>query len=189
MSALLDLGFFGSKKKNHLLDTLDGQFVNPGNVQSRSNFASNNEVVDLSYPTLCSCSYCCGQVATTSHFDNRPGQADDKIPPFVDVGNGKKVTELDAYNATGYSFSSTSQQQSWSEGESITLTWSIVQDGATIFAAYPGQETGGSNLQAKLTALYGSKEFWLSLFQQSFDRISSISGVNPFMSTMTMVHP
>ncbi len=181
MSALLDLGFFGSKKKNHLLDTLDGQFVNPSNAQSRSNFAVNSEIVDLSYPTLCSCSYCCGQVATTSHFDNRPGQADDKIPPFVDVGNGKKVAELDAYNAaTDYSFSSTSQQQSWSEGESITLTWSIVLDGTTIFAAYPGegQETGGSNLQAKLTALYGSEEIWLSLFQQSFDRISSISGVN-----------
>ena len=180
MSALLDLGFFGSKKKNHLLDTLDGQFVNPSNAQSRPNFAANSEIIDLSYPTLCSCSYCCGQVAATSHFDNRPGQADDKIPPFVDVGNGKKVTELDAYNATGYSFSSTSQQQSWSEGESITLTWSIVRDGTTIFAAYPGegQETGGSNLQAKLNALYESKEIWLSLFQQSFDRISTISGVN-----------
>lgn len=63
------------------------------------------------------------------------------------------------------------------QGDGTTVTWSIVPDGTSIYG-YNGEATAPSDLREKLDNVYGSINAWLPLFQQSFDRLSEISGVN-----------
>jgi hypothetical protein len=62
-----------------------------------------------------------------------------------------------------------------SQGQPVTLTWSIVPDGTSIYG-YNGEPTSPSNLRAVLDSTYGSGA-WLPLFQQVFDRWSQLTGV------------
>ncbi len=63
------------------------------------------------------------------------------------------------------------------QGDPMTLTWSIVPDGTSIFG-YNGEPTAPSNLRARLNQIYGSQAVWLPIFEGVFDRWSSLNGVN-----------
>ncbi|MEM7587128.1 MAG: H-type lectin domain-containing protein [Acidobacteriota bacterium] len=63
------------------------------------------------------------------------------------------------------------------QGDPMTLTWSIVPDGTSIFG-YNGEPTAPSNLRARLNQIYGSQAVWLPIFQGVFDRWSELNGVN-----------
>jgi len=66
-----------------------------------------------------------------------------------------------------------------SDGESITLTWSIVPDGTPISG-----EAESSDLVAFLDGIYGGAQQeleekpWFELLEQSFDRWSELGGIN-----------
>lgn len=63
-----------------------------------------------------------------------------------------------------------------SQGDPMTLTWSVVPDGTTIPAefGYPGAP---SNIRAFLNGIYGNEATWLALFQQVFDRWAELTGI------------
>jgi len=63
------------------------------------------------------------------------------------------------------------------QGDATTITWSIVPDGTSIYG-YNGEATSPSVLRSSLDAIYGSISSWLPLFEQSFARLSEVSGVN-----------
>lgn len=62
------------------------------------------------------------------------------------------------------------------QGDPTTLTWSIVPDGTTIRGAF-GAQTGGSDLQAFLDGIYGSRANWLPILTRVFDRWGELCGV------------
>ena len=65
-----------------------------------------------------------------------------------------------------------------SQGDPITLTWSVVPDGTNIPGdAWVGDSTAPSNLRAFLAGFYGSESTWLALLQQVFDRWESLTGI------------
>ena len=63
------------------------------------------------------------------------------------------------------------------QGDGTTITWSIVPDGTSVHG-YNGEATAPSLLRSSLDAIYGSIANWLPLFEQSFARISELSGIN-----------
>ena len=63
------------------------------------------------------------------------------------------------------------------QGDATTITWSIVPDG-TFIPGYAGEPDAPSNLEAALNSIYGDRARWLQVFQDSFDRLSAVSGVN-----------
>ncbi len=63
-----------------------------------------------------------------------------------------------------------------SEGDPMTLTWSVVPDGTSITSGY-GEPAAPSSLRAFLTNIYGSEAAWLAVFQQVFDRWGQITGI------------
>lgn len=62
------------------------------------------------------------------------------------------------------------------QGEPLTLTWSVVPDGTSIFG-YNGEATADSDLRAFLDGIYGSEAVWRPIFQQVFDRWSELTGI------------
>ncbi len=71
-----------------------------------------------------------------------------------------------------------------SAGNLVTLRWGFIADGVSIPSAgiggangHPGEVTSPSTLQASLNALYGSSTTWVPLFEQVFNRWSSLSGI------------
>jgi len=65
-----------------------------------------------------------------------------------------------------------------SQGDPMTLTWSVVADGTSIPAAPGiGDVTAPSNLRAFLNGIYGDEATWLAIFQQVFDRWSELTGI------------
>ncbi|MEM0895285.1 MAG: Calx-beta domain-containing protein [Verrucomicrobiota bacterium] len=73
-------------------------------------------------------------------------------------------------------WTSTATDGGVSQGEAITLRWSIVPDGTTITGG-AGEPTSPSNLRAWLNGIYGSSAVWLPLFEQSFARWGELTGV------------
>ena len=63
-----------------------------------------------------------------------------------------------------------------SEGDPMTLTWSVVADGTPITSGY-GEPAAPSSLRAHLTTIYGSEAAWLAVFQQVFDRWGQLAGI------------
>lgn len=63
-----------------------------------------------------------------------------------------------------------------SQGDPITLTWSIIPDGTSIFG-YAGEATSDSQLISFLNGIYGNQATWLALFEQVFDRWSELTGI------------
>jgi hypothetical protein len=62
------------------------------------------------------------------------------------------------------------------QGDPMTLTWSVVPDGTSIFG-YNGEPTANSDLRAFLNGIYGDEATWLALFQEVFDRWSELTGI------------
>jgi hypothetical protein len=63
-----------------------------------------------------------------------------------------------------------------SQGDPMTLTWSVVPDGTVIPDAI-GEGQGTSNLRSFLNGHYGNQSAWIALFQQVFDRWGELSGI------------
>ena len=64
------------------------------------------------------------------------------------------------------------------QGDSTTITWSIIPDGTNIpGGAVPGEPTGPSNLIAFLNGIYGNQATWLPLFEGIFNRWAELTGV------------
>lgn len=84
-------------------------------------------------------------------------------------------------------WSSTASHGATSQGDPVTLRWSIVPDGTTINAQYPedGEVTSGSILRASLDGSYGSGDGgsdlttrpWFTVFSTSFNRLSQLAGL------------
>ena len=101
----------------------------------------------------------------------------------VDFWESRLRTSLDPPGAEKFSFSDGDR---WSttatnggglgQGDPMTLTWSIVPDGTSIFG-YNGEPTSPSNLRAWLNGIYGSQAVWLPIFEGVFDRWSELNGV------------
>jgi hypothetical protein len=80
----------------------------------------------------------------------------------------------------GNRWTATASGSAGNEGSVTTLTWSLAPDGLSI----PGK--GGSNLVSFFDGIFGitsggtnfQSRPWFSLFEQSFDRWSQISGIN-----------
>jgi hypothetical protein len=80
----------------------------------------------------------------------------------------------------GNRWTNTASGSAGSEGNNVTLTWSLLRDGTSI----PGE--GGSNLIDFFDDMFnftlGGTNFatrpWFSLFQQSFDRWEALGGIN-----------
>jgi hypothetical protein len=64
-----------------------------------------------------------------------------------------------------------------SQGDPMTLTWSVVPDGTSIPAEF-GYPAGPSDLRAFLNEIYGNEATWLALFQQVFDRWAELTGIS-----------
>ncbi len=72
------------------------------------------------------------------------------------------------------------QPQGFTQGSPLTLTWGFMSPGAAINGdgSFPD---GTNNLQARMDAIYGAgtqATIWQPLFQSTFDRWSSISGLS-----------
>ena len=72
------------------------------------------------------------------------------------------------------------QPQGFSQGSPLTLTWGFMALGAAINGdgSFPD---GNNNLQTRMDAIYGAgtqATIWQPLFQSTFDRWSSISGLS-----------
>lgn len=70
------------------------------------------------------------------------------------------------------------------QGQPVTVTWSIVPDGTPITATDAGESTDPSSLRARLSAIYGgsatgvaSAQPWFPMLQVCFDNLASISGL------------
>ncbi len=63
------------------------------------------------------------------------------------------------------------------QGDPITLTWSIVPDGTTIYPSKAGESNDNSNLRSRLNSWHGTMSTWLPYFQEVFDRWSELTGV------------
>ena len=63
-----------------------------------------------------------------------------------------------------------------SQGEPITLTWSIVPDDTDLGGFYV-EDPSPSDLVTWLDDLYGDESAWLPLFQQAFDRWQEVTGI------------
>jgi serralysin len=80
----------------------------------------------------------------------------------------------------GDRWTTTASGSAGSEGDPVTLTWSLARDGTSI------PDEGASNLIGFLDGMFnvtsGGTNFaarpWFSLFQQSFDRWTQLSGIN-----------
>ena len=93
---------------------------------------------------------------------------------YSNVGLAQTVPDIDRW--TGQT--ALSQGQGFSQGDPIRLTWGFVNDG--LFIPNFGQGTGtgaNSNLDATWTGIYGSQAAYRSVFQQTFDRWSQLSGL------------
>lgn len=65
-----------------------------------------------------------------------------------------------------------------SQGDPMTLTWSVVPDGTNIPGSpYIGDATAPSNLRAFLDAIYGNEAAWLAVFEAVFDRWGELTGI------------
>jgi hypothetical protein len=64
-----------------------------------------------------------------------------------------------------------------SQGDPMTLTWSVVPDGTSIPAEF-GYPAGPSDIRAFLNGIYGNEATWLALFQQVFDRWVELTGIS-----------
>lgn len=62
------------------------------------------------------------------------------------------------------------------QGQPTTIRYSIVPDGTPI-PGFAGEPDAPSNLQARLTQIYGSKATWLALFAQAGAALSAQSGL------------
>lgn len=70
------------------------------------------------------------------------------------------------------------------QGQPITLTWSIVPDGTPITAADATESSDPSSLRARMAAIYGgsptgdpASQPWFAVYQAVFDNLAAISGL------------
>ncbi len=98
---------------------------------------------------------------------------DSRLRTSLDLGGGPRDFQFD--DPDRWSTTATNGG-GLGQGDPMTLTWSIVPDGTSIFG-YNGEPTAPSNLRARLNQIYGSQAVWLPIFQGVFDRWSSLNGV------------
>jgi hypothetical protein len=63
------------------------------------------------------------------------------------------------------------------QGHPSTITWSVVPDGTSLPTAQH-EPAAGSDLRARLDALYGSVNNWLPVLQKVFDSWEAVSGID-----------
>jgi uncharacterized repeat protein (TIGR01451 family) len=70
------------------------------------------------------------------------------------------------------------------QGQPVTIRWSIVPDGTPIPATDSGESSDPSNLRARMAAIYGGSatgdpaaQPWFSVFQAVFDNLAAVSGL------------
>ena len=71
-------------------------------------------------------------------------------------------------------FTAQSQSQGFAQGDPMRLTWGFAALGTSINDAAPAN----NNLQTRLDTIYGSQAVWQPIFQSTFNRWSSISGLS-----------
>jgi hypothetical protein len=76
----------------------------------------------------------------------------------------------------GGRWTSTAAGSTGSAGNPVTLSWGFVADGLSI-PGFNGEPTAPSSLQARLNAIYGSSTTWVPIFQNVFNRWSTVSGL------------
>jgi serralysin len=72
-----------------------------------------------------------------------------------------------------------SQTQGFNQGDPLRLTWGFASLGTSINdSAFSGYADANNDLQTRLNTIYGNQATWQPLFQSTFDRWSSISGLS-----------
>lgn len=108
--------------------------------------------------------------------------ANDTTDPTGGTGTSEPFSAM-----TDAGFSAFQQRNRWgstatdggglSQGDATTITWSIVPDGTPVPGFGP-ESAAPSTLRASLDTIYTSIDTWLPVFQQAFDRLSEVSGIN-----------
>jgi hypothetical protein len=113
-----------------------------------------------------------------------PGTPDEVREPFSALSGQGQVAEATAGGLTAlalqtssrWSRTATNGRSTGSNGDPLTLTWSIVPDELSI-PGDNGEPTAPSNLRAWLNSTYGSEATWLPLFQSVFDKWEALTGI------------
>jgi uncharacterized repeat protein (TIGR01451 family) len=86
--------------------------------------------------------------------------------------------------ATHWSRTATNGTGQGTQGQPVTIRWSIVPDGTSIPATDSGESSDPSNLRARMAAIYGGSatgdpaaQPWFSVFQAVFDNLAALSGL------------
>ena len=111
----------------------------------------------------------------------KPSGANDTTDPTGGTGTSEP------FSADRCRFSAFQQRNRWgstatdggglSQGDATTITWSIVPDGTPVPGFGP-ESAAPSTLRASLDTIYTSIDTWLPVFQQAFDRLSEVFGIN-----------
>lgn len=92
-------------------------------------------------------------------------------PPSLEMQeiiNAARRGMVDRYNAT--------VRWPGTDNAPISLTWSLVPDGAAIPVG-AGEPNAGSNLFTRMDGLFGNRALWVNQIQASFDRLAALSGI------------
>jgi len=86
--------------------------------------------------------------------------------------------------ASHWSRTATDGAEQNTQGQPVTLTWSVVPDGTPITASATGESSETSSLRARMAAIYGGSaagnpadQPWFPVFQAVFDNLAAISGL------------
>ena len=102
--------------------------------------------------------------ATIAEFERREIDSPFQISPYRVIGQGRWTRT--ATDGGGLM-----------QGQPTTIRYSIVPDGTAI-PGFGNEAAAPSNLQARLTSIYGSKTAWLTLFARVGAALSAQSGLN-----------
>ncbi|MCW1916827.1 MBG domain-containing protein [Luteolibacter sp. GHJ8] len=105
-----------------------------------------------------------------------------KVEQQIAAAGGMSVKALqiaDRWNRTA-----TNGTGQGTQGQPVTLRWSIVPDGTPIPSTESGESSDASSLRARMTAIYGGSatgdpaaQPWFPVFQAVFDNLAAVSGL------------
>ena len=100
------------------------------------------------------------------------GPGDPAYAQGPDAATLDRLTQIDPWLETALR-----SNPSVTQGEPLTLTWSIAPDGTPVVPPRIGEPNLTSDLVATLDREYGDRETWMPLVSSVFDRWSDLSGV------------
>ena len=117
-----------------------------------------------------------------------PGTPRELVQAYLRVE--QRITTAGGFNsmalrvADRWTRTATNSTGQGTQGQPVTLTWSIVPDGTPITASDVTESSDPSSLRARMAAIYGGSatgdptaQPWFSVYQATFDNLAAISGL------------